>query len=315
MNQSKQIDKTKIGQDVKCIPKVWVQRGQHKDNETLAQHVEIDFNNRILADKKPYFFKYKYKDTAKDIKKYEEERGGKFFTDFRSSANEIITKYNEDPSSITEEEYVRALQFIEGYPVIDSDCVMNNVCHHIEDIDFHIKQKVRSNVNFDYKILQSPDFKPNKTTYKRVSSIVQETFKEWEAKTKAKKQTKVQKSLGDTVSPNKFERDIECGLLKNKLEAITSNEEELANYLVYLFYIDKPGYSKSTLWKLVGKQLYLNMRNKLNTKTFYFPVKDEDGDIKFLYENYKVTKITLPDKPDFGSDSLLIKQLFDEGLL
>lgn len=315
VNQSKQIDKTKIGQDVKCIPKIWVQRGSHKKEETLDEYVEVEFNNRILADKKPYFFKYKYKDTAKEIKKYNEERGDKFFTDYRSSVNETIEKYNNDPSSVSQEEYERALKFIAGYPVIDSNCVMNNICHHIEDIDFHIKQRVRTSASFDYKILQSSDVKPDKKTYKRIQELVTNTFKEWEEKTKFHKQTKIEKSMNDAATQYKFERDVECAILKGNLEGIVSNEEQLTNYLVYLFYVDKPGYSKSTLWNLVGRQIYLNIRNKMTNKTFYFPVKDKDGDMQFLYEDYKIKKITLPDKPDFGPDCIFTKQLLDEGLL
>ena len=56
--QSRQIDKAKIGEKVKGIPKIW----------TTYQHIDIDddeevvkqkeFYNSILCDKKPYFFKY-----------------------------------------------------------------------------------------------------------------------------------------------------------------------------------------------------------------------------------------------------------------
>ena len=91
------------------------------------------------------------------------------------------------------------------------------------------------------------------------------------------------------MGQEKFNREAECAALKMRLDEITSNEEQLTNHLVYLFYVDHPSYSKSTLWQLVGKQIFENIKNK--TSEYYFPVKDENGSLDFLYEKYQVNKI------------------------
>ena len=87
----------------------------------------------------------------------------------------------------------------------------------------------------------------------------------------------------------KIDKDIEYGLLKERLQDICSNEEQLTNHLIYLFYEDKPSFSKTTLWNLVGKQIYENIKSK--TDYFYFPIKNPNGSLEFLYEKYSIERI------------------------
>ena len=80
-------------------------------------------------------------------------------------------------------------------------------------------------------------------------------------------------------------------ILKEKLEEICSNEQKLTNHLVYLFYVEKTSLNKSVLWNLVGRQIYENLKEK--NSTFYFPLKNKNGKIEFLYENYSIEKFIL----------------------
>lgn len=181
---------------------------------------------------------------------------------------------------------------------------MNKICKYIENIDFQIKQKVRSQTDFDYKTLLSDNFKLNKKYYVVMSQIVSDTFKEWQQKSKLSKRKKTEKILmanseGNDSETARNERKLECDRLKEKLDEIFLTEEELTNHLIYLFYVDKPSYNKSTLWNLCGRQIYQNVRNRVNS--CYFPVKDKKGDLEFLYEKYSVRKIEL-DKIDDVDD-------------
>lgn len=181
---------------------------------------------------------------------------------------------------------------------------MNKICKYIENIDFQIKQKVRSQTDFDYKTLLSDNFKLNKKYYVVMSQIISDTFKEWQQKSKLSKRKKTEKILmanseGNDSETARNERKLECDRLKEKLDEIFLTEEELTNHLIYLFYVDKPSYNKSTLWNLCGRQIYQNVRNRVNS--CYFPVKDKKGDLEFLYEKYSVRKIEL-DKIDDVDD-------------
>ena len=65
----------------------------------------------------------------------------------------------------------------------------------------------------------------------------------------------------------------------------------MTNHLIYLFYEDKPSLSNTTLWSLVGKQIFENIKNK--TQYFYFPIKNPSGSLDFLYENYSIERIAV----------------------
>lgn len=183
-------------------------------------------------------------------------------------------------------------EFIDYYkhflPVIDSDCVMNKICKYIESVDFHIRQKVRSSQSFDYKILLSDNFAVNKKLYEEICRKVNETFKGW----KSKKETHQGYTVKNPLMGNQFDKDKEyLGLLRD-LEDITSNSESLANHLVYLFYVDKPSYNKNILWSLVGDIIYENVKRKTNA--YYFPMKNPNGSLEFLFENYSIERVAVP---------------------
>lgn len=173
-------------------------------------------------------------------------------------------------------------------PVIDSDCVMNNICKYIESIDFKIKQKVKSSQDFDYKtLLSNKNFAVNKILYEKIKEIVFATLKDWEQKLKSGNGEKPLR----LTEKNKIDKDFELKVLKEKLREVCSNEESLANHLVYLFYFDRISLNKTTLWGLVGKQIYENI--KKNCNSYYFPVLNENGSMKFLYHNYSIERFVL----------------------
>jgi len=317
VNQSKQIDKTKIGQDVKCIPKIWITKQKPEEGDSEETLKEKEFYNSILADKKPYFFKYKYKQSNKDLRAFEAEALEYTQASYRKiPINKLVEMYNEDPTLLTEEELHYTKSYLDRYPMIDTPCIMNNICKYIESQNFTIKQKIRTSSEFDYKTLQSSNFDITnyKKQYVRIADIVAGTFKEWEAKAKAQKKTNLEKSLNDNFNIAKFDRKVECALLKQTLLNVINNEESLTNLLIYLFYVDKPSYSKSNLWNMCGKQIYENIKNKMTNKTFYFPVKNENGSLKFLYENYQIEKIELKE-PVVVEENYEENNTAEEGIL
>ena len=148
--QSAQIDKAKIGQEVKGIPKVWINRNKIKKNkkgEVIDKHVDRKtlYNNTLL-DKYPYFFRYVYKDTNKDYKKYLDEYNiickQKYKMDFRD-LEKLERKTKEQKEFIN--------NFYEFCPVLISDSPMNLLCKYIESINFGISQKTKVDAElFDY---------------------------------------------------------------------------------------------------------------------------------------------------------------------
>jgi len=288
VNQSKQIDKTKIGQDVKCIPDIWTKWQHINDDDTPEIKKQKEFFNRIIVEKKPYFFKYKYKTLSKELNEYLKKYKENAELRFGKPLDQIINTPLEDR---TPEENDFLYYYYKYFPAIDTNCVMNKVCHYIESVNFHVKEKVRSSSGFDYKVLVSENFTINKDIYEKIKNVVETTFKEWNEKTKSNKNSKIEQSFAGLNSGVKNSKDADYLALKTKLEEITVNEKQIANHLVYLFYVEHPNYNKATLWRLVGKQLYENIKEK--HKSFNVPVKDKNGSIKFLHENYQVVNLPI----------------------
>lgn len=287
--QSRQIDKTKIGAAVKGIPTIWKQFQRATEEDSLEQIQEKNFYNSLLADRKPYFFKYKYNHLNKELNEYNKKNDENCQTRFCMSLKEMLAIPVEKRTSQQRDFIMYYYKFL---PVIDSNCVMNRVCKYIEGVDFNIKQKVRSSQDFDYRVLQSPNFTLNKNLYKKIQNVIEASFKEWNEKKKDVNIKGFVKGNAQRATEKvKFDKDAEYMVLKGKLQEITSNEEQLANHLVYLFYCDKPSYNKTVLWALVGKQLYENVKSKTNS--FYFPQKNVNGSLEFLYEKYSIERIML----------------------
>lgn len=298
-SQSRQIDKTKIGENVKALVPHWTQFQHIKDDDTKEEMDKKNFLNSILADRKPYFFRYKYNHLNKELSQYIKKADQNAQTRFHISLKEL----QKIPVSELTTEQEQFLFYHEKFmPVIDSPCVMNKICHYIENIDFEIKKKVRSSQGFDYTNLLSSNFVLDKKFLKEVQKIVEDNIDLW-------RQILVRKnSLGigfytnsDIENENtkkydenlKIDKELKFQVLKSQLEEICSNEEKLANHLIYLFYVERPSLNKSYLWNLVGRQIYENVKAK--TRSFYFPFKNPNGSLKFLYENYSIERVLVED--------------------
>ena len=179
--QSRQIDKTKIGENVKTLGTICKQFQHIEPDDTEEEKARKKFYNSILADKKPYFFRYKYKQLSKDYNAYIKKTDQNARSHLCTTLEDLLEKEkmeSQGASTLTEEEKTFLFYYRKNLPVIDSDCVMNKICKYIESIDFQIKKKVRSSHDFDYKTLMSPNFNINKKLYIKIKDEVEKTFKE-----------------------------------------------------------------------------------------------------------------------------------------
>lgn len=210
------------------------------------------------------------------LKKRDEKLKNKF-----GNAWSLERLLNTSEDELTEEQKEFKKQYYDFLPVIDSDCVMNKISHYIESIDFEIKKKVRSSDAFDYRILQSENFMINKKIYEQIYYKVEEHIKNWQ----------IRRRVNDTktLQDSSMEKTVAYSALKEELEQICPNDTIVVNHLITLFYEDKPSYNKGILWDLYGRQIFENIRSKVNS--CYFPKKNSNGTLEFLYENYSIEKV------------------------
>lgn len=290
--QSAQIDKAKIGQEVKGIPKVWINRNKIKKNkkgEVIDKHVgrKTLYNNTLL-DRYPYFFRYVYKDTNRNYKKYLDEYNvickQKYKMDFRS-LEKLAQKTDEQKEFIA--------KFYEFCPVLISSSPMNLLCEYIESINFAIFQKTKVNAElFDYDIYKRSEFEYT-DYYEEVKSAIQKFISE-------QRNIIIANSSDDeyenTDENHEISLDIPFEDLYSRLNKINCNPYIIVNCLVDYFYKEKPKSNKDLLWSVYGKYIYKNIVVNAGNTTTLFPMPcrdDVEGDLQYLGYNYKLQEVKL----------------------
>ena len=290
--QSAQIDKAKIGQEVKGIPKVWITRNKIKKNKNgkvIDKHYtrKMLYNNTLL-DKYPYFFRYVYKDTNRDYKKYLDEYNiickQKYKMDFRDL--ERLERKTKEQKEFIE-------NFYEFCPVLISDSPMNLLCKYIESINFSISQKTKVDAElFDYEIYKRSEFE-YMNYYENVKSIIKEFISE-------QRNIIIANSVNDEYENSDDNHEIYLDTtsedLYNRLNKINRNPYIIVNCLVDYFYKEKSKSNKDLLWTTYGKYIYKNIVENTGKNTTLFPMPcrdDEKGDLQYLGYNYKLQEVKL----------------------
>lgn len=279
--QSAQIDKAKIGREVKGIPKTWTDR-QYINKLEISQD-EKEFLKSIMLDRHPYFFIHLYPDTKRKYKKYIEKNDLASRHKFGIPLKELL---NKSDRSNNEEQFIQ--DYNKYIPVVETDSVMNNICKYIESIDFNIKNKIHTTDEDTHNLLMRYNDLINKDTYDNVVEV----YKDF------RKQLSALNSIKHSGSKNKYNTDSEQESLdiystfKGELEKVCSNKYELVDYLIKIFYEDFKGVNKDILWNCYGDVIFENIKVK-STQQVMFPFPNKDGDIKYLNENFKLEEVIL----------------------
>ena len=291
--QSRQIDKAKIGEKVKGIPKIW----------TTYQHIDIDddeeivkqkeFYNSILCDKKPYFFKYVYKTENKKYNQYYKKVDLRCYSLYNMTLRELLSK---EDRTLEQEEFIKNFKDKNGF--INTECEMNRICWYIEDVFKDINNKVKDNSKFNYNYFITPNINFNETTYKKISEfLIQFLSKKRNDVGQKNKQLFSEEKLSNN-SIIDDDKNSWTQTLKNELyQKYCSNGYELTNYLIKFFYEDKKNFTKSTLWKICGDILYNICLQKSNGE-INIPIRDKFGDIEFWFDRFSQKHILLNEGSD-----------------
>jgi len=291
--QSCQIDKAKIGKEVKGIPEVWTKYQTptvDENGEVLNSDEELELmkvNNHTLLTKKPYFFKYLYEDTKKLYNNYVNAANMnckiRFFTT-------ICELENLKRQTIEQKEFLE--NYYKYMPVIISGSPMNNLCKYIESINFDIRNKLKTNNDDDiYKYYLNDKFTFNQDIYNRVITELDIFFKLSRTSWISGKNQKKQKNKDDD-SDETIPFELYTENLYNTLNKICSNVYEITNYVIRYFYDYKPSSNKDILWSMYGKYIFNNLKSK-NKNICFFPFPDTDGNILYLGKKYTLREVNL----------------------
>lgn len=277
--QQNSIDKSK-GCLARPMPKEWYEWKPNKIVEEDSEEIikEKEFNQRILADKKPYFFIYNYPTLKKEYRDYFNPNDQVCRVRFGLGLQELMfKKYRTEQ----EEEFVN--QFKKDAPVSMANSTMNKIAWIIEEhymncnLDFHIE-------DFDCEKLKS-DVEYSKALYNRIAKlkeefdiIVQESIK------KGIQNRNDDFDRGDFLNSRSEE-------FKEQAFEICNNEEVLCNIIVDMCYKNS-NKSKQFAWMICGEQMVENLLNYHDRK-ISFPTQSEDGDIQYKGLKFKMEEIVL----------------------
>jgi hypothetical protein len=263
--QQNAIDKMK-GIVCKKMPKEWFDYRAARDSDNK------DFNLRILADKKPYFFIYNYPHEMRKYKRYIENSNKNCLMRFGINVDDLIVKEDK-----TEEQETFLKYYHKRMPVFTNRSTMNRVCWKIEQ-EFDDIKSTFNDLSFDYTILIS-----NNGYTKKNFDEVKELYDTYIIKLKQYAQTssvnKVDKD-DRMIMRNVFKEDF-----KRKAYEICNDADELCNIVVELCYQNNS--SKQFAWDVCGDIIISNLL-KRNDYQIQYPIQDENGDIEFGGEKFSL---------------------------
>lgn len=286
--QQECIDSAKNGIPPRPIPNHWLnyssvtlnvdkETGEILDDEEIMKWKE--FNQKVLTEKKPYYFRYIYNDVNKEYLNYIKSMEINSLRNFRKSIEELISTENK-----TEAE----LDFVKYYekhmPVSNNPCIVNKIAAKVENVfDGDFKYSRKDN-GFNYELYKSNDeYTPTNSEVKGIVNLYQEY----------KKAIKNKDDSGD--KENKKNSSIEIfDEIKMSASEIIANKQHLTNVLVDLAY-KKNKISKSFVWSMVGEVIIENLLSKSNYIIEY-PKRDSSGDIRFNGEKFKMTKLQVKER-------------------
>lgn len=205
---------------------------------------------------------------------------------FGCDMNELLVKSNKTQK---EEDYLE--EYVKYLPLNESNCVMNNLSKYMESIKFDLNKFVK-NSSFDYTVFMDKDilFVEN-TSYDNILKLYESFITNSHLYMIANKD-----EYSDSNSKNRFDEDSISllnelyGYYKNKLLKICSNTIQLTNIMVDICYRKHPNYNKDFLWQICSEELIKNIY-KNRQKNIYIPVKNQEGDIKYLGEKYQTKEV------------------------
>ena len=225
-----------------------------------------DYEDDLVANKKPYFFIYNYKHIKTKYTNYIKNCNDKCKIRFGIDLETLMSKKDK-----TEDEGDFLYWFDKLNPISDNGGVMNRICHMLENefdgLKYHISKS-----EFDKHILMT-----NKSIKKSLIKDVLNVYEEYKNETYAYVN-------GGNQSDDKTQFEEKY---REKIFAICNNEEDLANILVSELY--DTSNSKHFVWAMCGEYL-VNKLLKDNDYKIKYPIEDENGDIEWNGTRYSITE-------------------------
>lgn len=263
--QGEEIDSAK-GLEKKPLPLHWTKFQRKNDSMTDEEKQKIDFENSLIADKRPRFFRHLYHHLSNKYRDKDFEREV-WARQFGKSFQELATSGNLSKEEIDGVDYYRR-----RFPFIENDSVMNMVEEvMVEAIKENRIKLKKEKFNYQKYLIQKRDnIEWVDKYYKNYKKLV--AFH--------RKQPDFSNYLGNIV--------------KVIREEIFENVSTDMDYLLdcFLEYFYNEGSKETTfLWKCFGEEFV--ERISKNHLFYVVPSRKENGDFEYLWSKYELLEFPL----------------------
>lgn len=270
--QQNAIDRIK-GVVARPVPREWLDAKMFKikdeDDEKTIHEKQV--NASIAAEIKPWFFIYRYSQLKSELDKYMKACKSNCKIRFGKTLEDLCK--SEDK---TDEEEAFLYNYEKYMPVSRAPGTMNRICWRIED-EFQTTD-VLPDVEFDYSILKT-DAKYTQEEYDEVKKLYDEYGRQMLLLSKSRKKSETNNEDAESVALQ----------VKNDFMALSHvacpSDEVLSNIVVDICYMSNK--NKSFAWNIVGEQIFKNIL-KNSGGIITYPVKNDDGDIKFCGKRFSL---------------------------
>jgi hypothetical protein len=253
----------------------WVKYKKIVDTMTEEEKEYWNFNNHVLCEIRPSFFRFLYPHYMtrynKELKKYD------MFShlSFKKSFDEIVkarTRTQEETSLI--ELYNRRSFFL------DNNSVVNRVSRYMRaNVGLIGRYSTKSSQDFDYKALKNENVELEPDKLSKMKSCLQE-YKAFK------------KSLRNKTADSYSNMDSFIAYLHKKcLMEISTNESELADYAIESTYGGETSMVEF-VWRIFPDGI-LNNIIKNSSGKIRLPTRDENGGIVYLWNSYSIKEFSL----------------------
>lgn len=262
---------------VKDFPHHWTNWiNPDKPNENFTKE-EIEFNNKLIIEKRPYFMKYLYPTYKMKFSEHYNKYEYLCYRTFGIHIEELLNIENK-----TEEQKQLANNYNKFNPLLETDCVMNNICRYMEKEIKEIKINVKkASPDYIFNILYNPKIDFTEEQMKEMLKVYK--------KYKASKSTQSNIDMyGEEENKNYSKEEIYA----LDFDYISDDIQRLANIAIYINYVLYPKSPKNFCWDLFGEGILLNIYDNSN-KEFSIPMLNENGKIEYMGKKYNNERVDI----------------------
>lgn len=281
-SQQNEIDKTK-GIVAKSMPKYWYDwfstKIEENDDDKTKEWKE--FQRSIIADKKPYFFRYVYPIENTKWLKYQKDNSTKCLMLFGIELDTLLsTQIIGEPENNFINNYYKRI------PLGIAPCTINRICWKVEN-EFK-SENINEIEPFDYNLLKAQSINYSEDDYSSIFKVYKEYISD-----RRKLDSIIHSQKTDDFDRNSM-RALLINHFKKKCTVICPDKEKLCNILIDICYKDSNN-SKRFVWDMCGDVIINNLLNRANGIINY-PVQDENGDFEYCGIRFSIQKYNLIDQ-------------------